>query len=79
MGEIDGYKFNPVKEGYTLFVAHEGIPFVETTSGFLGLNEYCDYDDGYFIVVKNPYGKITRTKVEKTDIEDTFLVKDLWR
>lgn len=80
MGGVDGYKFNPQKEGYTTLYAHEDVPCVDTESGFLGVNEYCDYDDNlYFLSIKRPNGGVARMAIEKQYIVDDVLTKDLWQ
>lgn len=49
LGQKDGYKFNPVKTGFTWFQSAGGTVDVDTPDKMLGINEYTIVGEDAFI------------------------------
>jgi len=78
----------PILEGYTWFQAGGEMIKVDTPKkGMaemqLDWNEYCDYEDGYYILTKNDNGEIRSEKVAVDAIADDELdvakLEPLWQ
>lgn len=59
---------NPTKKGCTWVKSLGGSIKVDTPTTLLGVDEYCDWNGGYFVMAKTDTGKIIGGEVKKTDI-----------
>ena len=79
MGEKDGSKYNPTKDGFTWMCSLGETIAVDSPDTMIKENEYCDYKGGHFVVLKNkdgrfsgkslPLGKITSDEIADKKIK----------
>jgi len=72
LGEVDGHLNNPIRESLTFHAAMGGTVKVDTLDFELGLNEYTDLGDKYF--VQKGFTKETGY-YEKSEIINDEIVK----
>lgn len=59
---------NPTKEGHILESAVGATVKVDTESGMLGDKEYCQYEDGYYVLITNSKQQEIGMKVKTEEI-----------
>lgn len=64
---------NPKLEGYVWTHSAGGTIKVDNEDTLLKENEYCDFENGYFVIAKNADGKLVGEKLLKDDIKNDFL------
>lgn len=73
MGEVGGYKHNPVVEGLTWECSHGGTILVDTPIGRLEEYEYCIVGDKAFVGLRKENGDVLELDFPADQLKDGIL------
>ena len=73
---VGGAANNPTLGGHTWRASFGGTIKVDTPDSTLGIDEYCDYEDGYFVNTQNSHGGFFSEKVPLDRVSDNKIIED---
>lgn len=74
---------NPKRDGLTWVCSYGGTIKVDTEDTLLGVDEYCDFKDGYFVQATDQSGVLRGGILKKSDVVDNKIeqskIDNIWQ